>query len=78
MRADVCASDDHDTRDRLLSAIHELGGTPDGDSEGLGGGLHRFRFLGGELSVFIDAWLVDIAGPDVLVELVLAEMARAD
>ena len=71
MRADVCASDDYATRDRLLASIRELGGAPDGDSDALGVGLHRFRFPGGELSVFVDAWLVDIAGPDALVQQVL-------
>ena len=71
MRADICASDDYDTRDRLLAALGELGGAPDGDSEALGVGLHRFRFPAGELSVFIDAWSVDIEGPDALVRQVL-------
>ena len=71
MRADICASDDYDTRDRLLAALGELGGTHDGDSDALGVGLHRYRFPGGELSVFIDAWSVDLDGPDALVRQVL-------
>lgn len=71
MRADICASDDYDTRDRLLGAIYELGGAPEGDSESIGVGLHRFRFPDGELTVFVDAWLVDVAGPDALVQQLL-------
>ncbi len=78
MRVDICASDDHDTRDRLLSAIHELSGAHEGNWESLGVGLNRFRFPGGELSLFIDAWFVDVAGPDELVTRVLVEMERAD
>ena len=71
MRADICASDDYDTRDRLLAALGELGGAHEGDSDALGVGLHRFRFPAGELSVFIDAWSVDLDGPDALVRQVL-------
>ncbi|MDY3563575.1 hypothetical protein R5W23_005189 [Gemmata sp. JC673] len=67
MRADICASDDYATRDRLLAAIYELGGSPEGDTEALGVGLHRYRFPAGELTVFADAWLVDVEGPDQLV-----------
>ena len=76
MRADVCASDDYATRDRLLAAIYELGGVAEGDGEGLGVGLHRFRFAAGELSVFVDAWLVDVAGPDELVRHLLQLMSE--
>ncbi len=75
MRADICASDDYATRDRLLAAVAELGGAGEGDGEPLGIGLHRFRFPGGELSVFIDAWHVDIAGPDELVRQVIQLMS---
>ena len=74
MRADICVSDDHDSIARLLAAIAELGGQSDGDSEGLGTGLHRFRFDAGELTVFVDAWSVDVAGPDKLVNWVLTTM----
>lgn len=71
MRADICASDDYATRDRLVSAIEALGGANEGDGEALGVGLHRFRFPTGELTVFIDAWCVDLDGPDELVRQVL-------
>jgi len=77
MRADICAADDYDTRERLLTAIRDLGGTSEGDGEGLGVGLHRFRVGFETLSVFIDAWYVDIEGPDELVRRVLAELNRA-
>ena len=76
-RVDVCHSDDHDTVARLVEVIAELGGRSDADSDdpGLGTGLHRFRVGGDELTVFKDAWGVDLAGPDALVRRVLAAMA---
>ncbi|MDB5308767.1 MAG: hypothetical protein JWO38_2969 [Gemmataceae bacterium] len=77
-RADICASDDHDTIDQLLAALQTLGGQLDGEDHALGVGLHRFRFPDGELSVFIDAWSVDVAGPAELVDRVLAILAGAD
>lgn len=78
MRADVCASDDYATRDRLFAAIYELGGAPEGDSEAVGVGLHRFLFPAGELTVFVDAWLVDVAGPDELVRDLLQLISSGD
>jgi hypothetical protein len=71
MRADICASDDHATRERLVAAISELGGASEGDGEGLGVGLHRFRIGFNVLTVFVDAWTVDLEGPDDLVRQVL-------
>jgi hypothetical protein len=72
VRADICASDDYETRERLLSALAEIGATSEADVESsLGVGLHRFRAGFETLSVFIDAWQVDIEGPDELVQQVL-------
>ena len=76
MRADICASEDYGTRERLLAALHALGGSHTGDWEAHGVGLHRFHLPGGELTVFIDAWYVDLEGPDELVRQVLAELER--
>ncbi len=57
-------------------AIEELGGETNFDGEPyLGVGLHRFRFPTGEVTVFVDAWSVDLAGPDELVDAILAAMA---
>ena len=78
MRADVCASDDYATRDRLLAAIYELGGASESDSEAIGVGLHRFLFPTGELTVFVDAWLVDMDGPDELVRDLLQLITSGD
>ena len=71
MRADICASDDYDTRERLLSALGDIGAASESDGDSLGIGLHRFRVGFETLTVFIDAWIVDLEGPDALVQQVL-------
>ncbi len=71
MRADICASDDYETRERLLGALAGVGAANESDWESLGVGLHHFRVGGETLTVFIDTWTVDIEGPDELVRQVL-------
>jgi hypothetical protein len=78
MRADICASDDYETRERLLAAIRELGGVYEGDGEPLGVGLHRFRVGFETLTMFVDAWTVDLEGRDQLVRQVLQLITTAD
>lgn len=78
MRADICASDDYAARDRLVGALIALGGQHEGDGEALGVGLHRFRLPTGALTVFIDAWCVDLDGPDELVRQVLQLISTGD
>ena len=77
-RADICSSDDFDSIARLLAAVQAVGGELDGEDEALGVGLHRFATPGGELSVFADAWSVDMAGPADLVDRVLAILNGSD
>jgi hypothetical protein len=74
MRVDICALEDEDTKAALLAALAEVGAryaADEGSGEadpGLGVGLHRFRTPDGqELTVFVDAWGVDLEGPDGLV-----------
>jgi hypothetical protein len=79
MRVEICASDDYDTRERLLAALAELGAAPDGSWESaLGVGLNRFRVGLDTLSVFIDAWVVDLDGPDQLVRRVVELISAGD
>lgn len=76
-RADICASDDADAIDRLRTALGELGWVADDtwhDSP-LGVGLTRFRRGPDELTVFIDAWLADVAGPEPVVREVLEALS---
>jgi hypothetical protein len=75
MRIDICASDDYETRERLLEAIRAFGGLSEEDGEALGVGLHRFRIGFETLTMFVDAWCVDLEGPDELVRRVIELMA---
>ena len=79
MRVDICDTADRDTIDELLAALGAVGAIhedPDADGAELGAGLHRFRVPGGEtLTVFVDAWGVDLEGPDALVNRVLQHLA---
>jgi hypothetical protein len=71
MRSDVCASDDYATRDRLFEALAAIGASGVGDGDEFGVGLHRFSVGAEALTVFVDAWTVDLEGPDQLVQRVL-------
>jgi hypothetical protein len=76
-RADICAADDHDAVERFQAVLGELGWVADDtwhDSP-LGVGLTRFRRGRAELTVFRDAWLVDVAGPADAVRDILAALA---
>lgn len=77
IRIDICHSSDPDCEARLLEVIAGLGGRADDDwhESSLGVGVQRFRIGGDELTVYKDAWGVDVAGPEPLVRRVLAGMA---
>ena len=68
-RIDVCASDDDDAIARLQAVLGELGWVADDTwhDTPLGMGLTRFRRGADELTVFRDAWVVDLAGADAAV-----------
>ncbi len=77
-RADVCAGDDHDAVERLQVVLSALGWLADDtwhDSP-LGVGLTRFRRGADELTVYRDAWLVDVAGPADAVAAILSAMSE--
>jgi hypothetical protein len=81
---DICANDDHDTTAALLEALAAVGAqyeapdSYDSSESPLGVGLHRFRVGSKLLSVFVDAWGIDLEGPDELVNKVLAILAGAE
>ncbi len=75
MRVDVCAREDYPSQVKLLDALAAVGAYPDDDYElevPLPTGLLRFRVGSDLLTVFVDAWAVDLEGPDDLVRRVLA------
>ena len=74
-RADICGGDDYESLARLQRVLSALGWVADDtwhDSP-LGVGLTRFRRDAAELTVYRDAWAVDLAGEPADVEQVLAE-----
>jgi hypothetical protein len=80
MRTDICAREDHDTQVDLLDALAAIGASPDDDGPPgvpFPTGLHRFRAGHQALTVFVDAWLVDLEGPDELVQRVVEFMSAA-
>jgi hypothetical protein len=81
MRVDICTTEDEDAKAALLAALAAVGvhydaaGSFDSGECSLGVGLHRFRAPNGAaLTVFMDAWGVDLDGPDDLMNRVLAVM----
>jgi hypothetical protein len=73
LRVDLCSAGDDEALSRLLEVVAELGGVVDGGEFGVG--VSRIFVGGGELTVYQDAWGVDLAGPEPLVRRVLAAMA---
>jgi hypothetical protein len=78
MRTDISAREDIETQTALLEALAAVGAVPDDDTAAelpLSVGLHRYTAPEGTLTVFADAWGVDLEGPDELVRRVLAAMS---
>jgi len=77
-RAEICSSDDCDAIDRLQAVLAELGVLADDTwhDTPIGTGLTRYRRGADELTVFRDAWIVDVAGPDDLVRLILERLGQ--
>ena len=76
MRTDICAREDNEAQTALLEALASVGASPEDDLPDvpLPTGLLRFRAGHEVLTVFSDAWGVDLEGPDELVKHVVAEM----
>jgi hypothetical protein len=80
MRTDIGPREDDAAQTALLEALAAVGAAPEDDSAldvPLPTGLHRFRAGTEVLTVFVDAWLVDLEGPDELVKRVLESMAAS-
>jgi hypothetical protein len=82
MRVDICESQAHETVAALLNALAAIGAQYDAGESldpmdgSLGVGLHRFRLGSRVLTVFVDAWGVDLEGPDDLANQVLDQLRR--
>lgn len=76
MRADICRSDDGAALERFRETLRRLGAQVEGKGWAIGVDHHRLQIAGEHLSIFSDAWEVDIEGPDELVERVVREFER--
>jgi hypothetical protein len=76
MRADICESSDGAAVARFRDALRRLGAKLDQKSWAIGVDVYRLRIGDEELSVFSDAWSLDIEGSDSLVQRVLREYER--
>ncbi|HOF89326.1 MAG TPA: hypothetical protein PLZ36_14670 [Armatimonadota bacterium] len=75
MHADICDPDDMDTLQRFHRTLQRLGARREESHESATGVIvTRFRVADQHLTVFQDAWSVDIAGAEALVHQVIAEM----
>jgi hypothetical protein len=78
IREDVCRADDFATQERLIEVLRRLGFLADDtwhDEPSFGLGVSRYRKETTELTVFRDAWMVDIAGPVEIVNELLEQLA---
>jgi hypothetical protein len=77
MRADICDPSDENAVERFRRAVSRLGAQL-GDKEwGIGVDITRLQIGDQELTVFCDAWSLDIEGPDDLVQKLLGEFRQA-
>ena len=79
-RVEIAAADDHAGRDQLqlvLSRLGYLGNSDELDVE-IGSGLSRFRRGEVEVTVFADAWVVDLVAPPDAMREILATLAGGD
>jgi hypothetical protein len=77
MRADICAREDLESQSALLEALGTIGASSEDDvalEVPLPTGLLRFRAGDSVLTLFGDAWGIDLEGPDDLVRRTLAAM----
>jgi hypothetical protein len=73
MRADVCEPDDSSAIERFKAALKEVGAVLTYSHESaLGVDIWRFSVGDDEVTVFADAWSVDVEGPEAVVNRLLA------
>ena len=73
MRADICDVGDAASIERFRAALKRLGANIDARDWALGVDVYRLRIGDDELTIFSDAWSIDVEGPDALVHALLRE-----
>ncbi|MDX2168457.1 MAG: hypothetical protein SF182_15390 [Deltaproteobacteria bacterium] len=76
LRADICAASDVAAWERFRTVLRELNAQVEEADWVLGVDCYRVRVGDQELTVFTDAWYVDIEGPDDLVRHVVRLFER--
>jgi hypothetical protein len=73
MRADICEASDDAAIARLRVALKEMGARLlQRHNSPLGVDLYEFKACGDHITVFSDAWSVDVEGPSELVQRLVA------
>jgi hypothetical protein len=77
MRADICDPDDEVAVERFKAALKQLGAESSGRSWAIGVDMLELQIGSASLTVFSDAYSIDIEGPEHLVENVV-QLARQE
>jgi hypothetical protein len=76
MRADICDANDALSVAKFKTVLRELGAElVEQHQSALGVDLWQFRCADGNLTVFSDAWFIDIEGPPALVRQITTAMS---
>jgi hypothetical protein len=75
MHAHICEFDDQESFQRLRDFLHILGAECVSKDWAIGVDVHRFRVDGEEITIYSDAWSVDVEGPEELVLRIVTAVA---
>ena len=77
MHADICDADDTAAISRLREALRSMGAELSEQDWAIGVDAYRLRVGTEEITIFSDAWSVDIEGPEELVGRITAAVEAA-
>lgn len=73
MRSDICDAADARAIEKFKETLRLLGANLNDEYRAIGVSAYKFKIGEQELTVFSDAWSMDIEGPEPLVKSVVAE-----
>ena len=77
MRADICEPANDEAVEQFRCTLRRLGAELSEKRWALGVDIYRLMIGSQELTIFSDAWSIDIEGPESLVERVLREFKQS-
>jgi hypothetical protein len=77
MRADICGADDPRAIGRFRDVLQKLGADLSQRDWAIGVDVYRLRIGAEEITIYSDAWSVDIDGPEELVGRIRAALTGA-